>query len=76
VKTECKGIRDRIISTQNEIDLLKLEYNEYNNHLMLNKDEATSKAEIGHKLYELNIKAIHLIHDLALCQEGREIEHI
>jgi len=38
---------------------------------MLRKEEAVDKAEIGRQLYQLNIKAIHLIHELAMCQEGR-----
>ncbi len=38
---------------------------------MLSRTHALHKADIGHELYQLNIKAIHLIHELAMCQEGR-----
>jgi len=69
-------IRDNIRRTQKEIDKIKPIYDRYNKRLMLRKEEAVDKAEIGRQLYQLNLKAIHLIHDLAMCQEGRKTEMI
>jgi uncharacterized protein YlxW (UPF0749 family) len=76
VNPECIEIRDEIVRIQKKIDELKPKYDEYNNKLMLNKEEATDKADIGHELYGLNIKAIGKINELALCQEGRRPEYI
>ncbi len=72
VKPECLEIRNNINRTQKNIDDLKSIYEGYNKKLMLSKEEFGDKAGIGHELYALNIKAIHLIHDLAMCQEGRD----
>jgi len=71
VNPECIEIRDNIRRTQKKIDEIKPIYDRYNKRLMLRKEEAVDKAEIGRQLYQLNIKAIHLIHELAMCQEGR-----
>jgi len=72
VKPECLEIRDKINRTEKEIRNLKFKYDGYNKRLMLSREEAGDKAELGHELYALNVKAIHLIHDLAMCQEGRD----
>ena len=76
VNPECLEIRDNINRTQKNIDDLKSIYEGYTNKLMLSQKEAGDKSEIGRQLFQLNIKAIHLIHDLAMCQEGRGHERI
>lgn len=72
VNPECLEIRDNINRVQKKINELKPIYDDYNKKLMLSRVHSLHKADIGHELYELNIKAIHLIHDLAMCQEGRK----
>ncbi len=72
VNPECLEIRNNINRAEKEIRELKFKYDGYNKRLMLSREEAGDKAELGHELYALNVKAIHLIHDLAMCQEGRD----
>ena len=72
VKPECNEIRNNINRTQKEIDDLKSIYEGYTNRLMLSHKDMLDKSEIGRQLFQLNVKAIHLIHDLAMCQEGRD----
>jgi len=76
VKPECIEIRDRIQRVEKEIHDLKFKYEGYNKRLMLSREEAGDKAGIGHELYALNIKAIALIQELAMCQEGRSLEMV
>jgi len=76
VKPECIEIRDNIRRTQKKIDELKPIYDDYNKKFMLSRTHSLHKADIGHELYQLNIKAIHLIHELAMCEEGRSTEMI
>ncbi len=74
IKPECMSIRDELMRTNKEIENLKEYYEYYNKKLMLSKQDASDKADLGRKLYELNIHAIALIQELALCQEGRKLE--
>ncbi len=76
VKPECIEIRNKINRTQKNIDDLKSIYEGYTNRFMLSQKEAGDKSEIGRQLFQLNIKSIHLIHDLAMCQEGRGHERV
>ena len=76
VKPECIEIRDKIVRTEKKINELKEEYEIYNKKLMLNKEEALFKSEMGHRLYKLNIHAISLIQELAMCEEGRPTEMV
>jgi len=57
-------LREKLGRIQNKIDEIKPEYKIYNNKLMLNKEEALRKAEIGHELYKLNIEAIGLLNEI------------
>lgn len=76
VNPECLEIRNNINRTQKKIDELKPKYDGYNKKLMLSQEEFGNKAEIGHELYALNLKSIHLIHELAMCQEGRSRDQV
>jgi len=76
VKPECIEIRNKINRAEKDIRELKFKYDGYNKRLMLSREEAGDKAGIGHELYALNLKAISLIQELAMCQEGRSVEII
>lgn len=76
VNPECIEIRDKINRVEKDIRELKFKYEGYNKRLMLSREEAGDKAGIGHELYALNIKAIALIQELAMCQEGRSMEMV
>ncbi len=43
---------------------------------MLSKQDSTDRADLGVELYTLNIHAISLIQELAMCEEGRSTEMI
>lgn len=74
VKPECEHIRNELVNANKEIATKKEEYEYYNKKLLLSKPDAVAKADLGHELYELNIHAIALIQELAMCQEGRKLE--
>jgi len=57
-------IDERLKRVQDQIDEIKPEYDAFNKRLMLSKEEATRKAEIGHELYRLNIEAIGILNEL------------
>ena len=57
-------LREKLGRIQNKIDAIKPEYEIYNKRLMLKKEEAIRKAEIGHELYRLNIEAIGLLNEI------------
>jgi len=57
-------LREQLGRIQKKIDEIKPEYKIYDNKLMLNKEEAVRKAEIGHELYRLNIEAIGLLNEI------------
>ena len=76
VKPECLEIRNNINRVEKDIRELKFKYEGYNKKLMLSQEEFGNKAEIGHELYALNLKSIHLIHELAMCQEGRSRDQV
>ncbi len=76
VKPECIEIRDDLVKTNKKIALLKQEYEIYNKKLLLSKQESGDKSDLGYELYRLNIHAISLIQELAMCQEGRPTEMI
>jgi len=76
VNPECLEIRDDINRVQKKINELKPIYDDYNKKLMLSRTHALQKADIGHELFQLNIKAIALIQELAMCQEGRSTDMV
>ena len=57
-------LREKLGRIQDKIDTIKPEYEIYNKRLMLKKEEAVRKAEIGHELYRLNIEAIGLLNEI------------
>ena len=57
-------LREKLSRIQDKIDVMKPEYKIFENKLMLNKEEAVRKAEIGHELYRLNIEAIGLLNEI------------
>ena len=59
-----RELREQLGRIQKKIDEIKPEYKIYDNKLMLNKEEAVRKAEIGHELYRLNIEAIGLLNEI------------
>lgn len=76
VKPECIEIRDDIVKTNKKIKLLKEEYEIYNKKFMLSSQDSTDRADLGYELYRLNIHAISLIQELAMCEEGRSLEMV
>ncbi len=76
VKPECIEIRDDLVKTNKKIAGLKIEYEIYNKKLLLSKQDAGDKADLGHELYRMNLHAISLIQELAMCQEGRSMEMV
>jgi len=74
VKPECIEIRDELVKTNRKIAMLKKEYEIYNKRLLLSKQDAGDKADLGAELYRLNIRGITLIQELAMCQEGRSMD--
>jgi len=65
-------LREKLGRIQNKIDEIKPEYKIYDNKLMLNKEEALRKAEIGHELYKLNIEAIGLLNEIDREEESKK----
>ena len=65
-------LREKLGRIQNKIDAIKPEYKIYDNKLMLNKEEALRKAEIGHELYKLNIEAIGLLNEIDREEESKK----
>lgn len=57
-------LREQLERVQKKIDEIKPEYDIYNHRLMLKKEEAVRKAEIGHELYRLNIIAIGILNEI------------
>ena len=57
-------LREQLERVQKKIDEIKPEYEIYNHRLMLKKEEAVRKAEIGHELYRLNIIAIGILNEI------------
>ena len=76
VRPQCESIRDEIVKTNKKIKLLKEEYEIYNKKFMLSKQDSTDRADLGVELYTLNIHAISLIQELAMCEEGRSLEMV
>ncbi len=77
VRPQCESIRDEIVKVNKKIYDLKIEYEVYNKKLLLSKQESGDKSDLGYELYRLNIHAISLIQELAMCEEGRDIhEHV
>ncbi len=74
IKPECQKIKDELDNVQKDIDLANTIYKPLTGKLLLNKQERKEKRIYGTELYSLNIKAIGLIHKLAMCEEGREFE--
>lgn len=76
VRPQCESIRNEIVKTNKKIKLLKEEYEIYNKKFMLSKQDSTDRADLGVELYRLNIHAISLIQELAMCEEGRSLEMV
>ena len=76
VRPQCESIRNEIVKTNKKLRLLKEEYEIYNKKFMLSRQDSTDKSDMGYELYRLNIHGIALMQELAMCEEGRELEMI
>lgn len=69
VKPECLELRDEILRLKKRIKIIQPQYDKFKKRLILNSKERAEKKEIGHKLYDLNIKLISRLQELSICQE-------